>query len=137
MEKVLRIKTMLIMVACALSLLSCEKDVVKYPIYSLTKVDFVPDSLKVEHREWITGIVKAASQNMTAGDYENVDQTIIQAKLTADKLFEVSITGLRKQIDGEYYNDIKLLPSHLTVSERKILDSLSLVCLSKKIDITE
>jgi hypothetical protein len=25
-----------------------------------------------------------------------------------DKLFRVSITGLRKQIDGEYYNDIKL-----------------------------
>lgn len=121
-------KNNLIMYSCAIILClstACHNDVVKYPIYSLVKIGYVPDSLKVEHREWITSAIKAASQNMTGGDYEDVDQTIIQAKWTADELFEVNIIGLRKQIDDQYYNDVKLLPFQLTLSEKKILDSLT------------
>ena len=57
---------------------NCEK-AEKYPKYSICEIEFVPDSLKQEHRKFIIETVRAGSQNMTGGDYEDVDETIQQA----------------------------------------------------------
>lgn len=102
---------------------SCSEDI-KYPIYSLETIEYVPDSLKMEHRLWITETIRAASQHMTGGDYEDVDETIIQAKRTADELFQVNCIGLRKEINENYWDDLHLKPSELNNKEKDILDSL-------------
>lgn len=95
-----------------------------YPKYSLDKIEYIPDSLKDEHREWIKETIRAASQYMTGGDYENVNVTIKQAKWTADELFSVEVIGLRKQINSNSFDDLKLAPSELSEKETKIIDSL-------------
>ncbi len=102
---------------------SCTKEV-KYPIYSLIKIDYVPDSLKVKQREWVKETIRAASQQMTGGDYEDVDETISQAKETADELFKVSVLGLRKQPTDDEWNYFYLRPDEMTPYEKTLLDSL-------------
>ena len=105
-------------------LISCSYEKEVYPRYSLYTVNEIPDSLKLEYRTWITETIRSASQNMTGGDYENVDETIRQAKYTADDIFGTKVIGLRKEIDDNYYNDLKLTPKQLTIEENKVLDSL-------------
>ena len=112
----------LMLVAVLFSLVSCNED--KYPKYSLTTIEFVPDSLKAEHRKFITETVRAASNQMTGGDYEDVDETIIQAERTADNIFSLTVVGLRKEIDENYRNSLELKPNELNVYEKKFLDSL-------------
>lgn len=119
-----KIKLICSILLLTILLISCEEKV-QYPIYSLTKISYVPDSLKVKHREFVKETVRAASQQMTGGDYEDVDETIIQAKHTADELFQVSVIGLRKDIDENYWNAIELTPEEMNPYEKKILDSLS------------
>jgi hypothetical protein len=101
---------------------SCNNE--KYPKYSLITIQYVPDSLKAEHRKFITETVRAASQHMTGGDYEDVDETIKQAERTADNVFSVSVIGLEKQIDDNYWNNLKLLPNQFTPYEKRAFDSL-------------
>lgn len=96
----------------------------KYPIYSLETIEYIPDSLKTEHRIWITETIRAASQHMTGGDYEDIDATIRQAKSTADELFQVNVIGLRKKINENYWDDLHLKPNELNQKEKVILDSL-------------
>ena len=95
-----------------------------YPRYSLEKVEHLPDSLKVEYREWLVDIVKAASQHMTGGDYEDVDRTIAQAERTANRIFKKSIIGLKMELNKNYYDDISLKPSEMNLKQKRILDSL-------------
>ena len=102
---------------------SCGNDI-EYPRYSLYTITYIPDSLKIEYREWVKETVRAASQHMTGGDYEDVDKTIRQAKMTADEIFGAEVIGLRKKIDDNYYNDLYLKPEQLTDYEKKVLDSL-------------
>ena len=114
--------TLYTVLACVFA--SCSYPIENYPKYSLETIEYIPDTLKVKHRTWITETIRAASQHMTGGDYEDVDVTIIQAKWTADDLFQVSVVGLRKEINYNYYDDLHLKPSDLNVYERKVLDSL-------------
>lgn len=101
---------------------SCENE--KYPKYRLTTIFYIPDSLKSEHRKFITETVRAASQHMTGGDYENVDETIKQVEKTADDVFCVKVIGLEKTIDENYWTALKLKPDELTDYEKRVLDSL-------------
>lgn len=103
---------------------SCNTEKETYPKYSLTTVKYVPDSLKLEYRTWITETIRAASEHMTGGDYEDVHETIVQAKWTADGLFQVKTIGLRKEINDNHFDDLYLRSSELTNKELKILDSL-------------
>jgi len=108
------------------SIVSCkEKEDVNYPKYELESVDYIPDSLKEKHSVWITETVRAASQHMSAGDYEDIDKTIRQAKQTADELYGKKIIGLRKKIDDSYWGDILLTPNEMTDKELNILKSLT------------
>lgn len=112
----------IIILLCMLT--SCVERV-KYPIYTLNTITFVPDSLKKQHRQWITETIRGSNQHLSAGDYEDIDETIIQVERTANNLFEIEVIGLRKQIDDNNYNDLKLNPNQLNNYEIKILDSLS------------
>lgn len=105
-------------------LASCGKEQVNYPNYSLEKTEYVPDSLKAKHREWIKETIRASNQHLSAGDYEDIDETIIQAERTGNSLFKTSVIGLRKEIDENYWNDIVLKPNEMTQYELKVLDSL-------------
>jgi len=80
---------LLVLLSISISLLtSCD---IEYLIsgYSLHKIYYVPDSLKVAQRDWIINVVKAGSNQMSGGDYEDVDATIRQAKRTSEELFEI------------------------------------------------
>ena len=112
-----------VLLVCVFS--SCKKDVEEYPKYSLETIKYIPDTLKVKHREWIKETVRATNQHLSAGDYEDVDQTIIQAKWTADELFETTVVGLRKEINDNHRDDLSLTPDKLNVYEKHILDSLT------------
>ncbi len=103
----------------AYALVSCGSEV-KYPQYSLEKIEYIPDSLKIEHREWIKETIRAASQHMTGGDYEDVDVTIRQTKATADELFQVSVVGLNKQINDRYWDDVEIKPIDMNDTETTI-----------------
>lgn len=107
-----------------LLLTSCSESV-NYPTYSLIQVSYVPDSLKIKHREWIKETIRASNQHLSAGDYEDIDETIIQASRTADELFQVSTIGLRKSINDDAWDDLELTPNEMTPKEKKILDSLT------------
>jgi len=113
----------IIVVLLSTLLVSCEYKSI-YPRYSIEKINIVPDSLKPAHREWIKETVRAASTHMTGGDYEDVDETILQAEQTAKRIFEIQIIGLRKEINDDYYSDIIILPSEFTEYEKHVLDSL-------------
>lgn len=102
---------------------SCEEKM-SYPRYSLDAIEYVPDSLKSEYNKWVQETIKAASQHMTGGDYEDVDETIWAAKNVADELFRVKELGLRKEINDQYWDDFYILPIVMTIEERQIFDSL-------------
>ena len=103
--------------------LSCKRTI-EYPKYSLDTIKYVPDTLNLEYRTWITETVRAASQHMTGGDYEDVDATIRQTKRTADDLFQVSVVGLNKEINDNYWDDISILPRNMDEKQKHIFDSL-------------
>jgi len=105
------------------TLLSCDEEIA-YPRYSLTKINYIPDSLKIQHRVWITETIRAASQHMTGGDYEDVDDTIREVKYTANDLFEVSIIGLKIEVDEHYFNDLELKPQELNQYQYKVYEDL-------------
>jgi len=98
-----------------------------FPVYMLTTIEYVPDNLKQEHRKFITETVRAGSQHMTGGDYEDVDETIAQAERTADRIFSIEVLGLEKVLYEGTHNAIRLeiKPSDFTPYEKQIFDSLS------------
>lgn len=111
----------ILMLAAVLS--SCNNE--KYPKYSLQTIEYVPDSLKVEHRKFITETVRAASQQMTGGDYEDVDETISQAEITADRVFSIKVIGLKKELYENDWTALLIKPSDFNAYEKLIFDSLS------------
>jgi hypothetical protein len=102
-------KRVLLVLVLAITLLSCEQRPPMYPMYSLTTVKVIPDSLSTEYREYVIRLVSAASNHMSAGDYEDVDVTIIQAKRTADDLFSRDVIGLTKRINSSHWDNIEIL----------------------------
>tara|TARA_B110000971_G_C19865582_1_gene433691 strand:- start:77 stop:448 length:372 start_codon:yes stop_codon:yes gene_type:complete len=119
-------KTILLYTLLLILFSSCKKDIEKYPIYSLKTIRYVPDSLKTEQREWIKETVRASNQNLSAGDYENIDETIVQVERTSENLFEITVVGLRKKVNDDNWDDIELKPNELNDYEKKIIDSLLL-----------
>lgn len=105
--------------------ISCKEDTnIKYPIYSKIKVYYIPDSLKVEYREWIKETIRASNQHLSAGDYEDIDETIEQAETTANNIFEIQTYGLRKQFTDREFDYLDYKPNELSIYEKQILDSL-------------
>ena len=93
--------------------------------YSLGAINSVPDSLKSKQRLWVTETIKAASQNMTGGDYEDVDDPIDQAWITSERLFQVETLGLIKKVEDEGRTSFReILPKNMTNHEKKVMINL-------------
>ena len=118
-------KKLVLILALVMAFVSCSDNRVTYPKYVLDKVSYVPDSLKIEHREYVVKIISSASSHMSGGDYEDVDITIIQAKRTADELFSTYTVGLTKYIDEGYSNHFQIAPKDFTLEEQEIFNTLS------------
>jgi hypothetical protein len=116
-------KKILFLLVVLICLVSCEKPP-KYPRYTLVRTYCVPDSLKSKQREWIKETIRASNQHLTAGDYEDIDETIQQVEHTSNNLFEVSVFALRKEVDAEPSNDVVLKGNELTSYEKRLLESL-------------
>ena len=93
--------------------------------YSLTTIQSVPDSLKEKQRGWILETVRASNQHLSAGDYEDIDETIIQVERTANDLFGKTELGLRKSVKEKQRVFIKIKPSDFSTYEKKVFDSLT------------
>lgn len=117
-------KLIIISLLLTIILSSCDEDKF-YPIYSLDKIEFIPDSIRQDQRVWVIEMVRAASENMSGGDYEDVDETIEQAEYTSRIMFESSVIGIRKQIDKNYWNDVYIRPDEFNEKEKAIFDKLS------------
>lgn len=115
-----------ILVILALSLVGCQVEDDREKVeYRIVPIYHVPDSLKEAHRNFIIEATRAASQHMSAGEYEEVDETIEQAEITADRLFQVKTIGLERVFprrNGYISEDI--LPKDFTAHEKRIFDSL-------------
>lgn len=92
--------------------------------YSLTTIQSVPDSLKEKQRGWILETVRASNQHLSAGDYKDIDETIIQAERTANNLFGKSELGLIKSVKDDWVF-IEIKPSDFSTYEKKVFDSLT------------
>ena len=55
--------------------------------YALVTIMEADSATLAKRAPWVTETVRAASQNMTGGDYEDADATIRQAEKTASHLF--------------------------------------------------
>jgi hypothetical protein len=104
------------------TLTSCEEE--KYPKYSLTTIEYIPDSLKERYLDRVAEITSSASYHMTGGQYEDAYETIARAEVTVEDVYAVKVIGLRKQIDDSWYNDITIKPSEFSAYEQQIFDSL-------------
>lgn len=101
----------------------------KFPQYSITSITYIPDSLKEKHRSWVLETVRAANQHLSAGDYEDIDETIEQAQETGDNLFGKTVIGLQKESAPWVYEEIK--PEDFSPREKKVFDSLSTLNYNK------
>ncbi len=92
--------------------------------YQYVKGDYLSDSAKIEMTYWITETMKASSNQMTGGDYEDPEDVIEQLEETGRRLFTKRVDGLRKwNSEGRYWDDF--VPVYeLTKRELFILDSL-------------
>ena len=123
MKNIFKLQLVLLCISIIAMMYSCTY-ISPYPRYTLKTQTHIPDSLKPQYRTWITETVRAASQHMTGGDYEDADETIQQAEITAKRLFGVDVVGLRLELDEDWWHDINLLPNQLTPKGTRILDSL-------------
>jgi len=122
-------KNILILCVCAIVFNSCmydhTKNLVRYPRYKLESFSYVPAEHKAKYRAWITETVKASNQNLTAGNYSDIHETIQKAKDVADNIFMVKVLGLRKEIDDNYQNDILLPLEDMSKTEKTIFNVMS------------
>lgn len=112
-----------LIVLIAMATFSCMKEEKYVPYYELAWNSEVPDSLKAKHREYITELVRASNQHLSAGDYEDIDETIEQAEETANRLFTVSFRVLRRAKDFNSAGTL-LRVEEMTQNEKEIFDSL-------------
>lgn len=90
--------------------------------YSIETELHVPDSLRDQYRAFVTETVRAASQNMYGGDYEDADETIDQAEDTGKRIFGKKEVCLKIRYDQ--YNFRTVRQSEMTQQQRAIFNQL-------------
>tara|TARA_R110000772_G_scaffold17946_3_gene49977 strand:+ start:132705 stop:133085 length:381 start_codon:yes stop_codon:yes gene_type:complete len=91
---------------------SCNIEPTVYPRYSLKSITYLPDSLRIQHREYIFNTSKHSNESLR------------YIKSMADDIFEVERLGLKVEINGVTEQDYFLTPDRMSNTELKILDSL-------------
>lgn len=117
----------LILFMLLIGITSCDFTPIKYPIveYSIYQQRYVPDSLKPDMRKWITETVRAATNNISTEDYEDIDDTIEQAEESAYNIFSVNVYSLRKEMRSRSRTDIIYInPESFDDYEKQMFDSL-------------
>lgn len=117
----------LIFCVCLLGLMGgCAGDkrpLVITPQYEYAVDYYVPDSAMPETREWIKETVRATNEHLSAGDYEDVWNTIRVSREEGLKLFSVRTEGLNIRKKKGFL--LEFVPYEwLTVNERKIFEEL-------------
>lgn len=95
---------------------------VEYSHRIVTEI-FVPDSLMDDYRIWITETVRAASQHVTGGDYEDVHETIRQVEITGERIFGKKELCLSISYNSDY-NNIVVRQKDMTKEQRQIFQQL-------------
>lgn len=114
----------LLLIVLTLMMLSCTKIIEEYPQYSLSSTTYVPDSMRDTQRIWITSVVKAASNNISAGDYERIYKTIREASNISNDLFEETVICLSVKLNEDSYR-ISITPDHMTNEQMAIFKRLN------------
>lgn len=116
-------KNLLLISLLIILVVSCEYTPTKYPIYRLSTVKMVPDSLKDDQAKFIVETMRAASNNLTTSDYEDVDDAIEEAQESSEKIFSIEVRCLeRLDNSSEYWQTI--LPNFMSENEKKIFNEL-------------
>ena len=76
----------IIFILLTIILIGCEEP----SRYQLSQRSYVPDSLKQAYATYVTELVRAATNNLTTCDYEDVDDTIDEAEKSAMSLYQVN-----------------------------------------------
>ena len=87
------------------------------------KYSFIPEHLKIEHRNWVKETISNASYHLTAGKYKNVDETIEQIEETAYHLFSETEDGLMVKASNSSQSEFIPL-SQLNKDQKKVYDSI-------------
>lgn len=67
-----------------------------YPKYEYAVDYYTPDTMQTKMIEWVKETIRATDQHLSAGDYEDPEDVILQAEATGKKLFVVRAEGLHK-----------------------------------------
>jgi len=118
-------KTLLILLSFIFILMGCAKKEPIYPRYSLTKINYVPDSLKKEYHEFIIKTISASHSHLNAGKYKNVSKIPYAIKDMADKIYQKDKIGLKKEINENYWDDIDLTLNEMNLIEIQIYKKLN------------
>jgi len=70
--------------------------------YVLSNVVYIPDSLKDKQAQFITETVRAASQHMSGGDYEDPEDVIYAANSTFENIYGIKVECLYNTVSGIY-----------------------------------
>jgi len=120
-------KQLLILALTILFFWSCEepakREVIVYPHYRYGTDTYIPDSMKMAYADWVQKTIAAASNHMSAGDYEDPEDVIVQAEETGERLFEVKTEGLYRVINEGSWEEF-IPKERLTQEELKILGKL-------------
>ena len=119
-------KTKILILSLFFIVLNCKETKECTPKYSLRSAwgydeTIVPDKYKQAYSETVTNIVKAATYKLTTVDYEDVDDTITEAKKVADKLYSIEVPGLAIDTCNSFRTKSY---SELTGEEKKVLIKL-------------
>ena len=115
-------KKILFLMVLSISLISC-RDYTSHYEYGYEYR--IPDSLKKEKEKFITETVRAASNNMTGGDYEDPEDLVYASSNVFNDIHRVKVEGLNFYKDGQYLNFIEY--SHLDSAQKIIFNDLKTI----------
>lgn len=111
--KILQLLLLILLIGC-----THDKNYVDTSDYSLTSRTIIPDSLRKSQEEFIIKAVSAASLHMTAGDYEDPEDVIYEAKRTFENIHGIETEGLYYQLTGIFIPYNKLDSTQLKIFKK-------------------
>jgi hypothetical protein len=99
---------------------SCKDE--KYPKYSLSTKEVIPEEAREKYTEFIIRTVSAASHRMTTCDYEDPEDLVRQAEQTAFNLYSKEIQVLKLQSCKNCMSGY-IEPSNFSEYQKQVFDS--------------
>ena len=108
----------------SITFFGCKESQDVYPKYSYSIGKSIPDSSKKSMIIWIQETIRATDQHLSAGDYEDPEDVILQVTWTAEKLFSRRVEGLSIKKYESDYNPEFVPEEKMTKYERDIYQKL-------------